>query len=585
MKPFPILVIAVLSLPFLTQLAAAESASGPPSSTDFQITLGGEVGAAAAANLTRFRSAPFDSVPWLRADLTGENAAAFNNLVEGRMPYRPFKNYSGDISGRFIEIMALNAPSSPELNPAFRELLKEVSQYQRTGGYFCASGEINWQQPIDRTRNGDSRLMLPALWGNARLLCGLIEASRAFPENKEILATARKLGDFYVGIVPRFTDPARMKEYTNGTSYASGYITCWFPAMEGLVKLSTLTGDEKYLAAAKTIARFYQSLDRIPVDHSHGMLCCQVSLLLLFAATKDASYLERVEQRWDELVQGGYINPAGGILEKCQVVDGRDEGCAEADWLRLNLELGRVTHKSRYWDMAERLLYNQFLQNQAADGGFGHHAILCDKDGVRGFGSNLLESTWCCDYHGQIGLVNLRSHLLERNAGGLTCNLALEFTAHGSTGTVKSTLSAGASAGEVMRQRIQLDGLPASVVRIHRPQWVDSVTARAADDSALPLIIKNDYCATEKPVASVEFVYAGGVYAEGRRCHRLPNGPVDGQPFALGFGPRIFAATNQSLILPAWPTTVAALKAQGLELFSSALRGRNYRFVFDRTAQ
>jgi hypothetical protein len=178
--------------------------------------------------------------------------------------------------------------------------------------------------------------------------------------------------------------------------------------------------------------------------------------------------------------------------------------------------------------------------------------------------------------------VNLRSHLLECNAAGLTCNLALEFTAKGSGGTVKSTLSAGAAAGEVMRQRIQLAGLPASVVRIRQPQWADSVTAIAADGSALPLIAKNGCCDTGKPVTSVEFVYAGGVYAEDRRCNRLPKGPVDGQPFALGFGPKIFAGANRSITLPAWPTTVESLKAQGVEVFSSALRGKDYRFVFDR---
>jgi len=572
--------LSALSVTLLTNPAAAEAV--PQAPTDFQITLGGEVGIAADANMARFSTAPFDSVPWLRADLTGETAPEFTKTCEGGMPYRPFKEYSGDISGRFIEIMAMNAKTSPEMNPAFRELLKEVPKHQRSGGYFCATGEINWQQIIDRTSAGDSSIMLPALWGNARILCGLIEVSRAYPENKEIVATTKKLGDFYVGIVPRFTDPARMLEYTNGTSYASGYITCWFPAMEGLVKLSTLTGDTKYLEAAKTIAAFYKLIDFLPLDHSHGMLCCQVSLLLLYEATKDASYLERVEKRWDALVQGGYINPAGGILEKCQLVDPRDEGCAEADWLRLNLELGRVTHKSRYWDMAERLLNNQFLQNQTASGGFGHHNMLCDKEGVRGFGGTVLESTWCCDYHGQIGFVNLRSHLLERNAAGLTCNLALDFTAKLGGVTVKSIVSAGASAGEVMRQRIQLDGMPASVVRIRQPQWADGVTALAADGSALPLSFKDGYCATKKPVTSVIFVYAGGVYAEGRRCNRLPKGPVEGQPFALGFGPKLFAATNQSITLPAWPTTVEALKAQGVELMSSALRTKDYRFVFDR---
>ena len=582
MNPISILTLAALSVTLLTKAAVAEAASAPQWPTDFQITLGGEVGAAAEANMARFRSSPFDSVPWLRADLTGESPAEFDKTVEGGMPFRPFRNYSGDISGRFIEIMALNAKGSPELNPAFAELLKEVPKYQRAGGYFCASGEINWQLPIDRTKDGECNLMLPALWGNARILCGLIEASRAFPKNKEILATTKKLGDFYVGVVPRFTDPTRLLEYTNGTSYASGYITCWFPAMEGLVKLSALTGDTKYLEAAKTIAAFYKALDFIPLDHSHGMLCCQVSLLLLFEATKDASYLERVEKRWDELLQGGYINPAGGILEKCQLVDPRDEGCAEADWLRLNLELGRVTHKTRYWDMAERLLNNQFLQNQTATGGFGHHNMLCDKDGVRGFGGTVLESTWCCDYHGQIGFVNLRSHLLERNAAGLICNLALDFTAKGAAGTVKSTLSPGTATGEVLRQRIQLDGVPASVVRIRQPYWADSVTALAADGSALPLTFKEGYCTTQKSVTGVEFVYSGGVYAEDRRCNRLAKGPVDGQPFALGFGPKLFAAANQTITLSAWPATVEALKAQGVELLSSALRNKEFRFVFDR---
>jgi len=582
MKTTPIPVLAALLANAFTTILVAEPASLSKPGTDSRITLGGEVGVAAESNMARFGISPFDSVPWLRADLTGENAPEFDKVSEGGMPFRPFKNYSGDISGRFIEIMALNAQNSNDVNPAFAELLKEVPKLQRVGGYFCASGEINWQKPIDRTKDGESNLMMPALWGNARMLCGLIEASRAFPENKEILETAKKLGDFYAAIVPRFTDPARMTEYISGTSYASGYVTCWFPAMEGLVKLSNLTGDKKYLDAAKAIAEFYKSIDRIPLDHSHGMLCCQVSLLLLFEATKDASYLERVEKRWDELVQGGYINPAGGILEKCKVLDERDEGCAEADWLRLNLELGRVTQKSRYWDMAERHLNNQFLQNQAANGGFGHHNTLADKDGVRGFGGNVLEATWCCDYHGQIGFVNLRSHLLEHDTAGLTCNLAVEFAAKGSGGTVKSTLTTGAAAGEVMRQKIQLDGLPASVVRIRQPQWADSVTAVSSDGSALPLIVTNGYCSTTKPVTSVEFVYAGGVYAEGRRCNRLPNGPVEGQSFALGFGPKLFAGANQSIALPAWPTTVEALKAQGVELFSSALRGKDYRFVFDR---
>ena len=76
--------------------------------------------------------------------------------------------------------------------------------------------------------------------------------------------------------------------------------------MEGLVKLGTLTGERKYLDAAVAIASFYGQFDRLPIDHAHGMLCNQASLLLLYEATKNPSYLARVEKRWEELLNGGY---------------------------------------------------------------------------------------------------------------------------------------------------------------------------------------------------------------------------------------------------------------------------------------
>jgi len=132
-------------------------------------------------------------------------------------------------------------------------LLAELPKHQRPGGYFAASGLIDWQKPIDH-KDIYKSTMMPALWGNARLLCGLVEASRAFPDDAPLLATARRLGDFYVGLIPRFADPARMSEYTGGDTYAAGYVTCYFPAMEGLVKLHTLTGERKYLKAAVTMA-------------------------------------------------------------------------------------------------------------------------------------------------------------------------------------------------------------------------------------------------------------------------------------------------------------------------------------------
>jgi hypothetical protein len=164
-----LLVLSAFSLPF-----AASAADVP------LVTLGGEVGAAGKASINRFRSVPYDSLAWIRADLTGEKASEFDEAGWDHILFRPFKNYSGDISGRFIEIMAMNAHGDDNVHPAFKALLAELPKHQRPGGYFAASGLIDWQKPIDH-KDIYKSTMMPALWGNARLLCGLVEASGAFP--------------------------------------------------------------------------------------------------------------------------------------------------------------------------------------------------------------------------------------------------------------------------------------------------------------------------------------------------------------------------------------------------------------------
>jgi DUF1680 family protein len=571
--------LVFLAAATLATLPASALASAPP-----QVVLGGEAGNAAAACAARFRFAPFESLPWLRADLTGEKVTEFD-AQWGHLWSRPFKNYSGDISGRFLEIMALGSPGVLGEHPACRGLLEEVSRQQRPGGYFCASGILDWQQPIDYDGKGDMNQwgrMMPALWGNARLLCGLVEAAHAFPTDRAIANAARGLGDFYISMLPRFNDPQRRAEYRAVGSYAAGYVTCWFPAMEGLVKLGNLTGEPKYLDAAKAIAAFYETFDTLPIDHAHGMLCNQVALLLLFEATRDNSYLAKVERRWSELVAGGYINPAGGILEQCKVRFGRDEGCAIVDWLRLNLALARVTGNERYWAMAERTVHNHFLQNQASKGGFGHRGVRCDDEGVHGFAAGVEESTWCCTFHGELGFIRLRQHLLNRADGMLTFPFALDFTARDAAGTTISLLRPGQEPGEVVRQRISLAGQPAAGVRVRLPHWATGVTAVDAAGAALPVTTTAAWCATAPAVNEVEFIFRGGVYAEDRRCNRLPDGPVPGKPFVLGYGPKILAAEGCSTAAPAWPTTVEALRAQGLRPFSAGLRSRDCSFVFGR---
>ena len=47
----------------------------------------------------------------------------------------------------------------------------------------------------------------------------------------------------------------------------------------------------------------------------------------------------------------------------------------------------------------------------------------------------------------------------------------------------------------------------------------------------------------------------------------------------FGYGPKLLAAQGRTAAVPIWPTTIEALKAQGLEPFSAALRGKECCFV------
>ena len=77
----------------------------------------------------------------------------------------------------------------------------------------------------------------------------------------------------------------------------------------------------------------------------------------------------------------------------------------------------------------------------------------------------------------------------------------------------------------------------------------------------------------------VLFVYTGSLYAEDRFCKRLPDRPKDGQPFVIGYGPKLFAVQGRSVKAPAWPSTLDALEAQGVKPLSSATRNKPCCFV------
>ena len=265
------------------------------------------------------------------------------------------------------------------------------------------------------------------------------------------------------------------------------------------------------------------------MDHSHGSLSEHEALLLLYEDTGDAHYLQRVTNRWNRIVREGFVNPTGGVLEKFWVTGyNRDEGCAETDWLRLNLMLWQNTGDTRYLDLAERVLWNEYLANQWPDGGYGHRFIGCDAIGPFAYQKRSEESLWCCSFHGPLGLHQLLSYLAVALPDGNLClNFPADFTVPLKVGksewtitSTKATAQDDALVGyEVKLTTEQHASVP---VQIRFPEWAEKVKV-TSNGKSVPASKKNGYLCLG-PMASgtkLQIAYYARPYLENRRLERL----------------------------------------------------------------
>ena len=371
------------------------------------VELGGPVGAALDKGIARLAQPPY-TADWLLADVSFK-------------VNRIFTNYSGDVSGRFLELATLTTPAGRFSPPTLEPVLAEIARYQKADGHFGL--EMDFAKPM-----GKLAPPIPMLWGNARLLVGLVTAARDF-HDANLLAAARRLGDFYLNTSDVFCSPAREAELRATGTGGDGYTCCYFPAIEGLALLYRQTHEERYLAQARRMAEWFRKFDALPIDHSHGNLCAWRGILELYQLTGERDYLERAVAKWEAAVRGGFVWPLGGVGEHWYVSFNGDEGCSESDWLRFNLELWRDTGETRFLDMAERLLLNQYLANQCPNGGFGWRPFDGDAAGPIGTRGNVEEWNFCCSFHGPLGLHFLKAYLAAASQRAIFVNFPLDFSA------------------------------------------------------------------------------------------------------------------------------------------------------------
>ncbi|OAV43623.1 hypothetical protein A3850_003540 [Lewinella sp. 4G2] len=311
---------------------------------------------------------------------------------------RRFYNFSGDLSGRYLEVMSL-VPEQQRGTVDLRELVTGIIAEQKADGRFgdaslsFTDGEIGGEH-------------MALLWGNGRLLVGLMTYYEAHGDERA-LAAARRLGDFFISTAAACRQPAVVEQLK---SFGAKGIICFTQYIEGLAMLAKVSDDDKYRRAAEAN---YDVLPPRGKQHSHGYLSTLRGVLLLHELTGERGQLDYVRGLFNDLLASDDHTRYGAVFEyfggKEDASDAgnageRDEGCSSADFVRLALHLYQLTGEATYRAAGLDAIHNALLYNQYASGDFGHHYF---DDGVLR-ASNPRRSWWCCTMHGLRALIALK---------------------------------------------------------------------------------------------------------------------------------------------------------------------------------
>lgn len=371
-------------------------------------------------------------------------------------PERRFTEFSGDVSGRYIGALATAARVYGTPTPGLDALVDKVIALQKPDGYFGAA--FHYDKPTDAD--------MALLWGNGRLLVGLLEYYRLRP-SAPVLASSRRLGDFLVRIGPLMLS-SQMREAFGAQHFASSYI-CWTQQTEGLANLYAITHDPRYRTLAEQISAV---IERRPGDHAHGYLTSLRGVMDLHEATTDPRLLEQCEAAWQDIAQSKDLLISGGVPEGWSPNNHRTEGCAEADWVRLNLALWKATRQPKYLAMAERALFNELAFNQFATGDFGHRVYT--DSGLPAGGA--VRAWWCCTLHGLRCFPAVHESAFHMRDGGIFLDLPIDSRAQASGLSVVSASTLAQDA--TVRLTITAASSQPTTLAVRKPEWADAVDVR-----------------------------------------------------------------------------------------------------------
>lgn len=381
---------------------------------------------------------------------------------------RRFEEYEGDVSGRLLGAWSLAARLRGERPAKLDSVAERILQHQNADGSFGRN-----QQPEGWDMWGRQN------FGHGRLLIGLVEYYRLSGDQR-FLESASKLGDYFAANIPKWTTSHEGHpwsvddkiDWNDNESVRRHFVkTHQTSVLEALLMLYDESGSKKHLDAARAIVPLIPSFGQY---HSHSYLNTLTGLGMLYERTGEPELLDRLKYAyWQEIV--AHSRPVDGGVPEFYPDDARTEGCSVVDWLRLNLQMWRITKEAVYLDEAERTWLNALNFHQTPIGAFGHAHLTSD-----GYESTYSESWWCCIMHGLFAYADLARHIAAATESDLWVNFytpaSTRLDVAGRPVDLKIETSYPADGS--IKVNLNTDRPRTFTLHLRIPEWADSWQAR-----------------------------------------------------------------------------------------------------------
>ena len=329
---------------------------------------------------TRAASYPLDRMDFIMIDLERPDRCS-----------RHATQCYGDLTGRLLEFLSCSEGVDGRHDARLDGLFERILKQRRPSG-------IIGRHPMVPDDNG---IQDPCA---QRLSCGLMRYY-------ELTGNARAL-EAAVGLGNRLWKVRdNWRKFLKDCQGRS--IVAW--VSEFLAQLYAATNEPRWMEFCGMIRDHLGSCDQ--GCHAHGFMSTLRGLQQMAIVTGDLAWNEKAEKNRRLIIERHYETPDGGVPEGFPR-NGRNEGCAIADWMILNLNAGLLGAPDAY-ERAERIFWNALSFNQLITGCFGQRPLTGNGYGIHG----MEEAWWCCVHEAGMAMSEYARHAVTFRQGAVHVNL------------------------------------------------------------------------------------------------------------------------------------------------------------------